>query len=214
MERGDFSSCGSLTGFDSRDPFDLGIMSEAPRFTLVVSKTPVSFSSIAKDVIAGPLLGLAEIDRYLSRKVDEIHESSYQTPLCKTETSGLKDTYPDDILAPVMKVCSYRSPLCKTKKGGIKDTYPDDILAPIMKAVVDVVAAIKARFYDIDELFYFCFIRKCTETNSVCLLFETAQLSIALSSLPWIGSFPKEAADAAATAYGKSKDKIIPIKGR
>nr|GEW30197.1 hypothetical protein [Tanacetum cinerariifolium] len=36
-------------------------MSEAPGFTSVVSKTPVSFSGTAKVAKVGPLLGLAEI---------------------------------------------------------------------------------------------------------------------------------------------------------
>ena len=36
-------------------------MSEAPGFTSVVSKTPVSFSGTAKDAKVGPPLGLADI---------------------------------------------------------------------------------------------------------------------------------------------------------
>ncbi|GKD76178.1 hypothetical protein Tco_1334460, partial [Tanacetum coccineum] len=54
---------------------------------------------------------------------------------------------------------AYQIPLCKTKRGGLEDTYPDDILEPILKvwfsksvdgmAVADVAAAIKPGFYDI-----------------------------------------------------------------
>lgn len=33
--------------------------------------------------------------------------SAYRTPLCKAKRGGLKDTYPDDILAPVLKVSLY-----------------------------------------------------------------------------------------------------------
>lgn len=28
---------------------------------------------------------------------------------------------------------AYRTPLCKAKRGGFKDTYPDDLLAPVLK---------------------------------------------------------------------------------
>ncbi|XP_076889141.1 3-ketoacyl-CoA thiolase 2, peroxisomal-like [Bidens hawaiensis] len=37
----------------------------------------------------------------------------------------------------VVIVAAYRSPLCKAKRGGLKDTYPDDILAPVLKAVIE-----------------------------------------------------------------------------
>ncbi|GKD97761.1 hypothetical protein Tco_1381658, partial [Tanacetum coccineum] len=33
----------------------------------------------------------------------------------------------------VVVVAAYRTPLCKSKRGGLKDTYPDDILAPVLK---------------------------------------------------------------------------------
>ncbi|THF95926.1 hypothetical protein TEA_024434 [Camellia sinensis var. sinensis] len=63
---------------------------------------------------------------------------------------------------------AYRTALCKSKREGFKDTYPDDLLAPVLRcpetvpirtmnrqcssglqAVADVAAAIKAGFYDI-----------------------------------------------------------------
>lgn len=37
----------------------------------------------------------------------------------------------------VVIVAAYRTPLCKSKRGGLKDTYPDDILAPVLKAVIE-----------------------------------------------------------------------------
>ncbi|KAI3790716.1 hypothetical protein L2E82_03968 [Cichorium intybus] len=37
----------------------------------------------------------------------------------------------------VVIVAAYRSPLCKSKRGGLKDTYPDDILAPVLKALIE-----------------------------------------------------------------------------
>ncbi|GJX90879.1 3-ketoacyl-CoA thiolase 2, peroxisomal [Tanacetum coccineum] len=37
----------------------------------------------------------------------------------------------------VVVVATYRTPLCKSKRGGLKDTYPDDILAPVLNAVIE-----------------------------------------------------------------------------
>ncbi|PKI36480.1 hypothetical protein CRG98_043118, partial [Punica granatum] len=33
----------------------------------------------------------------------------------------------------VVIVAAYRTALCKSKRGGFKDTYPDDLLAPVLK---------------------------------------------------------------------------------
>jgi acetyl-CoA acyltransferase 1 len=41
--------------------------------------------------------------------------------------------YGDDVVI----VAAYRTALCKSKRGGFKDTYPDDLLAPVLKAVVE-----------------------------------------------------------------------------
>ncbi|GJZ58243.1 3-ketoacyl-CoA thiolase 2, peroxisomal, partial [Tanacetum coccineum] len=37
----------------------------------------------------------------------------------------------------VVVVATYRTPLCKSKRGGLKDTYPDDILTPVLNAVIE-----------------------------------------------------------------------------
>ncbi|KAJ7955574.1 3-ketoacyl-CoA thiolase 2, peroxisomal [Quillaja saponaria] len=37
----------------------------------------------------------------------------------------------------VVIVAAYRTPLCKSKRGGFKDTYADDLLAPVLKAVIE-----------------------------------------------------------------------------
>jgi acetyl-CoA acyltransferase 1 len=44
-----------------------------------------------------------------------------------------------DFLDDVVIVAAYRTPICKAKRGGFKDTYPDDLLAPVLRAVVDSV---------------------------------------------------------------------------
>ncbi|PPE01170.1 hypothetical protein GOBAR_DD01813 [Gossypium barbadense] len=37
----------------------------------------------------------------------------------------------------VVIVAAYRTALCKSKRGGFKDTYPDDLLAPVLRAVIE-----------------------------------------------------------------------------
>lgn len=34
---------------------------------------------------------------------------------------------------------AYRTPLCKSKRGGFKDTYADDLLAPVLKVFLSLV---------------------------------------------------------------------------
>uniref|UniRef100_A0A2N9H757 acetyl-CoA C-acyltransferase n=1 Tax=Fagus sylvatica TaxID=28930 RepID=A0A2N9H757_FAGSY len=37
----------------------------------------------------------------------------------------------------VVIVAAYRTPICKAKRGSFKDTYPDDLLAPVLKALIE-----------------------------------------------------------------------------
>ncbi|XP_057549778.1 3-ketoacyl-CoA thiolase 2, peroxisomal [Amaranthus tricolor] len=37
----------------------------------------------------------------------------------------------------VVIVAAYRTPLCKAKRGGFKDTFPDDLLATVLKALIE-----------------------------------------------------------------------------
>ncbi|XP_022722768.1 3-ketoacyl-CoA thiolase 2, peroxisomal [Durio zibethinus] len=37
----------------------------------------------------------------------------------------------------VVIVAAYRTALCKSKRGGFKDTYPDDLLAPVLRALIE-----------------------------------------------------------------------------
>ncbi|VFQ72935.1 unnamed protein product [Cuscuta campestris] len=41
--------------------------------------------------------------------------------------------YGDDIVI----VAAYRTPICKSKKGGFKDTYPDDLLASVLRGLIE-----------------------------------------------------------------------------
>ncbi|GKF24788.1 3-ketoacyl-CoA thiolase 2, peroxisomal, partial [Tanacetum coccineum] len=103
---------------------------------------------------------------------------AYRTPLCKSKRGGLKDTYHDDILAPVLKAVIEKTNLNPAEVGdivvgsvlgagsqrareckmvafytGFPETIPVRTVnrqcSSGLQAVVDVAAAIKAGFYDI-----------------------------------------------------------------
>ncbi|XP_024385963.1 3-ketoacyl-CoA thiolase 2, peroxisomal [Physcomitrium patens] len=54
-----------------------------------------------------------------------------------------------DFLDDVVIVAAYRTPICKAKRGGFKDTYPDDLLAPVLRAVVEKTGVNPAEIGDI-----------------------------------------------------------------
>ncbi|KAJ7513901.1 hypothetical protein O6H91_23G019000 [Diphasiastrum complanatum] len=58
------------------------------------------------------------------------------TSICSAGDSAayLRTTDFDD---DVVVVAAFRTPICKAKRGGFKDTYPDDLLAPVLKAVIE-----------------------------------------------------------------------------
>ncbi|KAM7261399.1 hypothetical protein ACFE04_008766 [Oxalis oulophora] len=63
-------------------------------------------------------------------------ESSLSPSACLAGDSAAyqrTSLYGDDVVI----VSAYRTALCKSKRGGFKDTYPDDLLAPVLKAVVE-----------------------------------------------------------------------------
>lgn len=35
---------------------------------------------------------------------------------------------------------AYRTALCKAKRGGFKDTHPDDLLAPVLKVLLFLIS--------------------------------------------------------------------------
>jgi acetyl-CoA acyltransferase 1 len=49
----------------------------------------------------------------------------------------------------VVIVAAYRTPICKAKRGGFKDTYPEDLLTPVLKAVLDKTGINPAEIGDI-----------------------------------------------------------------
>ncbi|KAL4591052.1 hypothetical protein LXL04_004000 [Taraxacum kok-saghyz] len=63
-------------------------------------------------------------------------DSSISASVCAAGDSAAyqrSSVFGDDVVI----VAAYRSPLCKSKRGGFKDTYPDDILAPVLKALIE-----------------------------------------------------------------------------
>nr|XP_043629826.1 3-ketoacyl-CoA thiolase 2, peroxisomal [Erigeron canadensis] len=63
-------------------------------------------------------------------------DSSISASVCAAGDSASyqrSSAFGDDVVV----VAAYRSPLCKSKRGGLKDTYPDDILAPVLKALIE-----------------------------------------------------------------------------
>ncbi|CAI9290514.1 unnamed protein product [Lactuca saligna] len=63
-------------------------------------------------------------------------DSSISASVCAAGDSAAyqrSQVFGDDVVI----VAAYRSPLCKSKRGGLKDTYPDDILAPVLKALIE-----------------------------------------------------------------------------
>ncbi|KVH90998.1 3-ketoacyl-CoA thiolase 2, peroxisomal [Cynara cardunculus var. scolymus] len=63
-------------------------------------------------------------------------DSSLSASVCAAGDSAAyqrSSVFGDDVVI----VAAYRSPLCKSRRGGFKDTFPDDILAPVLKALIE-----------------------------------------------------------------------------
>ncbi|XP_022147097.1 3-ketoacyl-CoA thiolase 2, peroxisomal [Momordica charantia] len=64
------------------------------------------------------------------------HESSLSASVCAAGDSASyqrTSVFGDDVVI----VAAYRTALCKSKRGGFKDTYADDLLAPVLKALIE-----------------------------------------------------------------------------
>ncbi|KAJ9700959.1 hypothetical protein PVL29_006339 [Vitis rotundifolia] len=63
-------------------------------------------------------------------------ESSLSASVCAAGDSAAyqrTSVFGDDVVI----VAAYRTALCKSKRGGFKDTYPDDLLAPVLRALIE-----------------------------------------------------------------------------
>lgn len=62
--------------------------------------------------------------------------SALSSSVCAAGDSAVylrSSCFQDDVVI----VAAYRTALCKSKRGGFKDTFPDDILAPVLKGLLD-----------------------------------------------------------------------------
>ncbi|KAG5391211.1 hypothetical protein IGI04_032752 [Brassica rapa subsp. trilocularis] len=71
--------------------------------------------------------------------IDETLNRAQRTALCKAKRGSFKDTYPDELLASVLRVCLKTVPVRTVNRQ----------CSSGLQAVADVAAAIKAGFYDI-----------------------------------------------------------------
>ncbi|CDO99410.1 unnamed protein product [Coffea canephora] len=63
-------------------------------------------------------------------------DSSLSASVCAAGDSAAyhrTSAFGDDVVI----VAAYRTALCKSKRGGFKDTYPDDLLAPVLRALIE-----------------------------------------------------------------------------
>nr|BAA25250.1 mutated 3-ketoacyl-CoA thiolase [Arabidopsis thaliana] len=64
------------------------------------------------------------------------YEASLSASACLAGDSAAyqrTSLYGDDVVI----VAAHRTPLCKSKRGNFKDTYPDDLLAPVLRALIE-----------------------------------------------------------------------------
>lgn len=71
-----------------------------------------------------------------SSSSDHSYEASLSASNCMAGDSSAyhrTTAFGDDVVI----VAAHRTPLCKAKRGAFKDTYPDDLLAPVLKALLE-----------------------------------------------------------------------------
>ncbi|GAB4839892.1 3-ketoacyl-CoA thiolase 2, peroxisomal, variant 2 [Ancistrocladus abbreviatus] len=67
---------------------------------------------------------------------EQNHDASLSASICRAGDSSSyhrTNVYGDDVVI----VAAHRTPICKSKRGGFKDTYPDDLLAPVLRALIE-----------------------------------------------------------------------------
>ncbi|KAJ8431527.1 hypothetical protein Cgig2_009764 [Carnegiea gigantea] len=70
-----------------------------------------------------------------SSSSDHSYEASLSASNCMAGGSSAyhrTTAFGDDVVI----VAAHRTPLCKAKRGAFKDTYPDDLLAPVLKRII------------------------------------------------------------------------------
>ncbi|XP_021290233.1 3-ketoacyl-CoA thiolase 2, peroxisomal [Herrania umbratica] len=67
---------------------------------------------------------------------DQNYNSALSASACLAGDSAAyqrTNAFGDDVVI----VAAYRTALCKSKRGSFKDTYPDDLLAPVLRALIE-----------------------------------------------------------------------------
>ncbi|KAG6667788.1 3-ketoacyl-CoA thiolase 2, peroxisomal-like [Carya illinoinensis] len=191
---------------------------------------------------------------------DVVIVAAHRTPICKSKRGSFKDTYPDDLLAPVLKALIEKTNLNPSEVGdivvgtvlapgsqrasecrmaafyaGFPETVPVRTVnrqcSSGLQAVADVAAAIRAGFYDIGigaglESMTANPMAWEGSVNPKVKAFEQAQncllpMGITSENVAHRFGVTRQEQDqaaveshrraAAATAYGKFKDEIIPV---
>ncbi|KAK4388038.1 3-ketoacyl-CoA thiolase 2, peroxisomal [Sesamum angolense] len=169
---------------------------------------------------------------------DVVIVAAYRTPLCKSKRGGFKDTYPDDLLAPVLGALlektnvnpnevgdivvgtvlapgSQRASECRMAAfyAGFPETVPVRTVnrqcSSGLQAVADVAAAIKAGFYDIGKNNGTS--TRLSSSNGITSENVAHRFGVTRQEQDQAAVDSHRKA-AAATASGKFKDEIIPVK--
>ncbi|KAK3022867.1 hypothetical protein RJ639_045957 [Escallonia herrerae] len=147
----------------------------------LISCGPLWFRLLVKVILHASVCAAGDSSAYYRTSVfgdDVVIVAAYRTALCKSKRGGFKDTYPDDLLAPVLKALLEKTNLDPSEVGdivvgtvlapgsqrasecrmaafyaGFPETVPVRTVnrqcSSGLQAVADVAAAIKAGYYDI-----------------------------------------------------------------
>ncbi|KAL5724297.1 acetyl-CoA C-acyltransferase [Ranunculus cassubicifolius] len=129
---------------------------------------------------------------------DIVIVAAYRTALCKARRGQFKDTLPDDILAPVLKVCY--SLICLSLNCSHQDS--EQTCSSGLQAVVDIVASIRAKNF---QQALDCLLPMGITSENVAERYGVTRKEQDQAA---VDSHRKAAA---ATASGRFKDEIVPV---
>ncbi|KAL8139827.1 hypothetical protein V2J09_005848 [Rumex salicifolius] len=175
-------------------------------------------------------------ERRIAYDDDVVIVAAFRTAICRAKRGGFKNTYPDELLASVLKGVIEKTNLNPSEVGdiivgtliaegsqratecrmaafcaGFPETVPVKTLnrqgASGLQAVVDVAAAIKAGFYDIE----FKQAKDCLIPMGITAENIAARFGITREEQDMAAAESHRRA-AAANASGKFRDEIVPVK--
>ncbi|KAG6423020.1 hypothetical protein SASPL_113403 [Salvia splendens] len=83
-----------------------------------------------------PMMSSDEENEQPTDNTPDVSDPEPQASICSAGDSAAyhrSSVFGDDVVI----VAAYRTPQCKSKRGGFKDTFPDDLLAPVLKALIE-----------------------------------------------------------------------------